>query len=100
MRRRILAGSAVLLLGAAVMSVFCYNTWSLCCGRCTATTFLTLGPFGRGLLVLNLLAALLLLFLKRRRRGLPRRCRCGVAAATAWTFCPDCGRALTPPATP
>ncbi len=101
MRRRVLAGSVVLLLGATLMAVFCYNTWSLCCGHCTATTFLTLGPFGRSLLLLNLLAVLLLLVLKRRSGGRHRRCgRCGGAADAAWAHCPQCGAALAPPASP
>jgi len=100
MRRRVLAGSAVLLLGTTVMAVFCYNTWSLCCGRCTATTLLTLGPFGRGLLFFNLCVALLLLVLERRGRGQHRRCRCGAVAASAWAYCPACGSALAPPETP
>lgn len=96
MKRRLLAGSAALfLVGGTFLAVFCYNTWSWCCGRCTAGTFLTFGPFGLALLALNLLAVLLLVGLKLHRRlSLTRcRCRCGAVLAAGWLYCPDCGRA-------
>jgi hypothetical protein len=94
MKRRLLTGSAALLLtGGTVLAVFFYNTWSLCCGRCTASTFLTPGPFGLALLALNLLAVFLLVGLKLHRRlSLARcRCRCGTTLASGWLYCPDCG---------
>jgi hypothetical protein len=94
MKRHFLTGSAALLLVAGtVLAVFCYNTWSLCCGRCTAATFLTPGPFGLALLALNLLAVFLLVGLKLHRRlSLARcRCRCGTTLTSGWLFCPDCG---------
>jgi len=98
MRRRLLAGSAALLLaGGTIIAVFCYNTWSWCCGRCTAATFITLGPFGLVLLALNLLALSLLVGLRlHRRRSLARfRCLCGGPLAAEWSFCPGCGREAT-----
>jgi hypothetical protein len=94
MKRRILTGSAALLLiGVTVLSVFCYNYWSYCCGRCTARTFLVLGPFGLTLLGLDVLAAMVLVVLKIRRRLRPAeiRCRCGTTFDPEWAFCPDCG---------
>jgi hypothetical protein len=97
MKRRLLTGSAALLLvGGTILAVFCYNTWSLCCGRCTAATFLTPGPFGLALLALNLLAVVLLAGLKLHRRlSLARfRCRCGATLVSGWLFCPDCGSAV------
>jgi len=97
MKLRLLTGSAALLLtGGTVLAVFFYNTWSLCCGRCTVSTFLTPGPFGLALLALNLLAVFLLIGLKLRRRlSLARcRCRCGTTLVSGWLFCPDCGSAV------
>jgi len=96
MKRRILTGSAALLIvGATALTVFVYNTWSYCCGRCTVGTFLTLGPFELALLALNALAAVLLLALRvrRRTRRSRDRCRCGVPVAGDWAFCPACGEA-------
>lgn len=95
MTRRWLAGSAALLLCGSFFAVFCYNTWSLCCGRCTAATFLNPGPFGLLLLALNLLAFVILVALKlRRRRFLSRqRCLCGAPLGPQWSYCPVCGRA-------
>jgi hypothetical protein len=96
MKRRFLSGSAALLLvGGTFLAVFCYNTWSLCCGRCTAATFLTFSPFGLVLLALNLLAVCLLVSLKlHRRRSLARcRCRCGTTLPADWLYCSSCGRA-------
>jgi hypothetical protein len=86
MKRRLLNGStALLLVGGTVLAVFCYNTWSLCCGRCTAATFLTPGPFGLVLLALNLLAVFLLIGLKLHRRSpcppLPLRNHSGIGVA-------------------
>lgn len=94
MKRRILTGStALLLIGLTVLSVFCYNYWSYCCGRCTASTFLTLGPFGLTLLGLDVLAGAVLSILKIRRLKLPEtRCRCGTNFSAGWSFCPDCGK--------
>ena len=100
MKRHLLAGSAALFLaGGTFLAVLFYNTWSWCCGRCTAATFLTFGPFGLALLGLNLLALLLLLGLKLHRRlSLARcRCHCGVALAAEWPYCPGCGRAVNSP---
>jgi hypothetical protein len=97
MKRRFLSGSAALLLaGGTVLAVFFYNAWSFCCGRCTAATFLTLGPFGLALLALNLLAVFILVGLMLHRRlTLARcRCRCGITLASGWLFCPDCGCAV------
>lgn len=95
MTRRLLAGSAALmLLGGSFFAVFCYNTWSLCCGRCTAATFMNPGPFGLVLLALNLLAVFFLLALKLRHRFslARRRCHCGATLVTTWRYCPCCGR--------
>lgn len=94
MKRHILTGSAALLLiGGTLLAVLGYNYWSYCCGRCTASTFLTLGPFGLALLGLNAVAAVALVVLKLRRRlrlsG--TRCRCGTVLAEGWGFCPGCG---------
>jgi len=100
MMRRLLTGSAALLLGGgAILAVFFYNTWSLCCGRCTAATFLTVGPFGTLLLALNLLAALFLFGLKLHRRQAPsgKPCRCGTSLNKEWSFCPGCGSSVAPP---
>jgi len=99
MKRRLLAGSAALLLaGGTLLAVLCYNTWSWCCGRCTAATFLTPGPFGLALLALNVLAVFLLVGLKLQRcLSLRRsRCRCGADLAAEWSFCPECGGAAAP----
>lgn len=93
MKRRTLARSASLLVGATTLAVLAYNYWSWCCGRCTARTFLTPGPFGFVLFALTVLAALLLLGLKVRRlaRLSAARCRCGAILAEDWRFCPRCG---------
>jgi hypothetical protein len=102
MKQRLLAGSAAMLLaGGALLAVFFYNAWSWCCGRCTATTFLTLGPFGLTLLGLNLLAVFLLVGLKlHRRHALSRaHCRCGTILTAQWLYCPGCGRAANSPPT-
>jgi len=99
MKKSLLAGSAALiLLAGSFIAVFCYNTWSLCWGRCTAATFLNPGPFGLALLVLNLLAVFLLLALKLQRRlsGSRRGCRCGATLATEWRYCTGCGRVAEP----
>lgn len=94
MKRHLLAGSAAVILGGAtLLAVFGYNAWSLCCGRCTAATFGTLGPFGLALLALNLLAAAVLVILKLRRRNAlaHQRCTCGLNLSAGWVYCPGCG---------
>lgn len=93
MKRRAAAGSA-LLTGGTLLAVFLYNCWSFCCGRCTARTLLTPGPYGIALFALTALAALTLLALKARRlaRRAAARCRCGAVLAGDWRFCPRCGR--------
>jgi hypothetical protein len=100
MKQRHLAGSAALFLaGGTILTVLFYNTWSWCCGRCTAATFLNPGPFGLALLALNLLAIILLLGLKLHRSlSLSRRrCRCGATLTAEWLYCPGCGRAVNSP---
>ncbi len=99
MRRRVF-GTAALLLGLAVfVAVLGYNLWSYCCGRCSAQTFVTLGPFGLGLLGVALVAGLLLAVLKVRRQGrmAQLRCRCGTWLVPEWLFCPDCGASRAQP---
>lgn len=82
-----------LLVVATLLAVLGYNYWSWCCGRCTAATFLTLGPFGGILVVLVVLGAVTFLVLRARRlaRAARARCRCGTILAAGWRFCPRCG---------
>lgn len=99
MKKSLLAGSAALmLLAGSFFAVFCYNTWSLCCGRCTAATFMNPGPFGLALLALNIIAVFLLFALRlhRRRQYSRCQCRCGVTLTTEWRYCPGCGRTNQP----
>lgn len=93
MRKGHFPGTAAALLSViTLLSVFSYNYWSYCCGRCTLGTFFTLGPFGALLLGLTLVGALVLAVLRHRRRPLGRRgCPCGSALATDWKYCPACG---------
>jgi hypothetical protein len=94
MRTRLFTGTAAaLLVAGTLLTVFCYNYWSYCCGRCTLGTFVTLGSFGVLFLGLTLVAALILAALRhRRRRPLDRSCcPCGSALATDWDYCPTCG---------
>ncbi len=96
MKRQAIFGAATLLVGlGAAGTVLCYNFWSYCCGRCTTSTFMTLGPFGSGLLGLILAAGGLLVLLKARTRQRQNRlrCRCGVLLVPEWRFCPECGGA-------
>lgn len=97
MRRRLLFGAATLALLAAVLfSVFCYNTWSYCCGRCTLADFFDPSPLGLLLFGLNLTALLVLLRLRRRPRSQERCCpRCATQADPSWLFCPSCGTSLS-----
>ncbi len=93
---RTLPGVIALLLPLAVLG---YNLWAVCCGRCTARTFLTLGPPGAILLALLALGSLMLVALRWRRCRLEarHRCSCGVRLAAGWDFCPDCGIVVRPP---
>ena len=88
-----IAREILILTGVMTAAVFAYNTWSYCCGRCSAGTFMTLGPVGMGLLGANLLAFAVLVWLRLRRRGSPPHdlCSCGTILAADWHFCPDCG---------
>ncbi|BCR05504.1 hypothetical protein DESUT3_25730 [Desulfuromonas versatilis] len=99
MKRGLVFGAAALATGlGAAGTVFCYNLWSFCCGRCTTSTLMTLGPFGTGLIGLSLAAGGLLLALKlRTRRRISRlRCGCGVLLVPEWRYCPDCGCSRQP----
>jgi hypothetical protein len=98
MNRTFWTGSlTTLLIGSAIATIFAYNLWSYCCGRCTARAFFTIGAPGGILMALSGAAALFLLHLRWRRRSyLARlRCSCGQQLGARWTFCPQCG-ASTP----
>jgi hypothetical protein len=83
------------LVGGAVATVFIYNFWSFCCGRCTMRTFLTPGVPGGFLLFATVTAGAVLLVVRRRRQDLlsRRRCHCGAAMADDWRYCSECGGA-------
>jgi hypothetical protein len=93
MSRTLWTGSVTALLVGSSAAIFAYNLWSYCCGRCTARAFLTIGVPGGILMGLTVAAALLLVFLKARRRtDLARlQCSCGIRLGNTWSFCPQCG---------
>lgn len=99
--RRILP--PILLGTGIILTVFYYNVWSYCCGRCSGQTLLSLGIPGYTLL--GLIAAALALWgglkIHRSRRMGLILCNCGAMLQENWRFCPDCGsRRLRPPSEP
>jgi len=88
---------AVLLVVATALAVVLYNTWSLCCGRCTVGTFARLGVPGWSLAGMSLAAGLVWLVLRWRTcsSARPDKCPdCSRLLRTGWRFCPDCRSAL------
>lgn len=85
--------TALILLLGTTLTVLVYNMWSYCCGRCSLSTFFTLGPAGLALAGANVFAFVTLVFLRRRRRCGPKnfRCRCGTRLGKGWKYCPECG---------
>jgi hypothetical protein len=89
---------SALLIGFTIAAIFAYNLWSYCCGRCTARAFLTIGIHAGLLIGLTGGAALILFFLRSRRRSALARshCLCGSRLSSVWSFCPACGRSSQP----
>jgi hypothetical protein len=84
----------VLLVVATALAVILYNTWSLCCGRCTVGTFARLGIPGWSLAGMSLAAGMVwqVLRWRTRRSARPEECpNCRRLLRTEWCFCPDCG---------
>jgi len=82
---------------AAVLAILACNAWLLCCGRCAFQDFLRVPPIGWAIIMANLVAVLILLFLKRRnrRRTAGNLCRCcQIVLRDDWSFCANCGTAL------
>jgi hypothetical protein len=80
-----------------VMVVGYYNCWSYSSGRCTAAMMMDMGPVAFALILCNLAAFLLLLFMRVTRTGTDRkgRCACGtVLISEQWKYCPECGQYL------
>ncbi|MFA5517105.1 MAG: hypothetical protein WDA20_12535 [Desulfuromonadales bacterium] len=90
---RFTAPRLIFLGASAALAILIYNTWSFCCGRCSAASFLNPGPAGFLLLGLTFLFALALLLLRRRRRRTEakRHCRCGQPLGRMWHYCTRCG---------
>lgn len=85
-----------LWLVVGVVAVVAYNSWALCCGRCTWNDLLHIPWWGGLLLVANLAAgsALVIISLCGRSASRPdSHCRgCSSPVGSGWTFCPLCGK--------
>lgn len=82
----------------ALVIVSC-NLWLLCCGRCVLDDYLSVPPIGWALIAANLLAAGVLLAIKRRSSGRQLEISCGLCHADLrkkWSYCPRCGELLNP----
>jgi hypothetical protein len=84
----------LLLAAATALSVFGYNLWLYSCGACTIRSLLTPSVPGYLLIGLNVLLALVWVWLKQLQRIRDKRrcCPCGSQLLPAWRHCPDCGR--------
>lgn len=77
-----------------IAAILVYNTWMVACGHCTLATLLTIPWLGWLLITLNLLAAGILIALRRRGRRLRASGLCSTCSTTlreTWRYCPSCG---------
>lgn len=81
------------------LAVVGYNLWVYNCEGCPADAFFVPGVPELGFLGLTVAAALILAFLKRRRKNTlsRRRCDCDTLLDPGWGYCPLCGSARPAP---
>jgi len=84
----------LLLAIATALSVLGYNLWLYSCGACTLKSLLTPSLPGYLLFGLNVILALVWLWLKRQNMSRAGRsfCPCGNQLLPDWLYCPGCGR--------
>lgn len=85
---------AIFCLAAALAIVVC-NLWLLCCGQWVLNDYLRIPALGWTILVANLVAGLVLVAVRGRRKTAPaggccENCRIGLREE--WVYCPNCGR--------
>jgi hypothetical protein len=84
----------VVFCSAAILAIVACNVWLLCCGRCVINDYLHVPPIGWVLVVANLVAVIILYFVKRRNNNKPGGDSCGVCRTglrDSWIYCPNCG---------
>ncbi len=93
MKRGLWTSTGAVFGVATAMGVFAYNYWMYCCGRCTVSSLLTLGPFGLLLLGCTVAGMGLLAAMRyfRSRRYAKDTCACGILLVRSWRYCPSCG---------
>lgn len=75
------------------LTIVGYNYWSYKCGYCTLSSLTSLSIPAVILIGFNLLAGLLLVVVRLRKKKQAERnhCDCGETLRRIWQFCPSCG---------
>lgn len=79
---------------AGMLVIVACNVWLLCCGHCVLYDYLNIPVMGWTVIAANLVAGLVLVAVRRRRKAIPgtlccRHCQAGMRQA--WKYCPNCG---------
>ena len=79
---------------AAIAAIIGCNLWYLLNGHCAVHDFLRIPAIGWVLIAANVVAALILYFVKHRnRKNVDGHCcaKCQTDLREAWEYCPNCG---------